>query len=142
MIWFVLFIRVHQAFLLASLVAHWLKKKKKSACDTGDPGSIPGLGRSPGEANGNPFPVFLPGKSHGQRSPVGYSPWGPKESDTNETLDNKNKPFSPSDSDSWRRDLAPHGFLSLQNLYSTLHPLLTNDAGNTKHRPTLTSLAL
>ena len=28
MIWFVLFIRVHQAFLLASLVAHWLKKKK------------------------------------------------------------------------------------------------------------------
>ena len=23
-------------------------------------------------------PVFLPGKSHGQRSPVGYSPWGCK----------------------------------------------------------------
>ena len=23
-----------------------------------------------------PTPVFLPGKSHGQSSPVGYSPWG------------------------------------------------------------------
>ena len=27
-------------------------------------------------------PVFLPGESHGQRSLVGYSPWGHKESDT------------------------------------------------------------
>ena len=31
-----------------------------------------------------PTPVFLPGESHGQRSLVGYSPWGPKESDTTE----------------------------------------------------------
>ena len=29
-------------------------------------------------------PVFLPGKSHGQRSPVGYIPWGGEESDTTE----------------------------------------------------------
>ena len=29
-----------------------------------------------------PTPVFLPEKSHGQKSLVGYSPWGPKESDT------------------------------------------------------------
>ena len=28
-----------------------------------------------------PTPVFLPGKSHGQRSLVGYSPWGHKELD-------------------------------------------------------------
>ena len=28
-----------------------------------------------------PYPVFLPGKSHGQRSLVGYTPWGCKESD-------------------------------------------------------------
>ena len=28
---------------------------KESACNVGDPGSIPGLGRSPGEGNGNPF---------------------------------------------------------------------------------------
>ena len=44
--------------------------------------SILGLGRSPGERNGNPTPIFLPGKSHGQRSLAGYnSPWGHKESD-------------------------------------------------------------
>ena len=28
---------------------------KKSACSAGDPGSIPGLGRSPGKENGNPL---------------------------------------------------------------------------------------
>ena len=33
-----------------------------------------------------PTPVFLPGKSHGRRSLVGYSPWGHKESDTTERL--------------------------------------------------------
>ena len=31
-----------------------------------------------------PTPVFLPGKSHGQRSLAGYSPWGPKELDMTE----------------------------------------------------------
>ena len=31
----------------------WLSKE--SACDAGDPGLIPGLGRSPGEENGNPL---------------------------------------------------------------------------------------
>ena len=29
-----------------------------------------------------PTPVFLPGEFHGQRSLVGYSPWGHKELDT------------------------------------------------------------
>ena len=33
-----------------------------------------------------PTPVFLPGKSHGQRSLVGYSPWGCKELDVTERL--------------------------------------------------------
>ena len=32
----------------------------------------------------NPSTIFLPGESHGQGSLVGYSPWGPKESDTAE----------------------------------------------------------
>ena len=32
--------------------------------------------------NWQPAPVFLPGKSHGQRSLAGYSPWGPKALDT------------------------------------------------------------
>ena len=55
---------------------------KESTCNAGDQYSIPRLGRSPGEENGNP--VFLPGGSHGQRSLVGYSPWGRKELDTTE----------------------------------------------------------
>ena len=33
-----------------------------------------------------PTPVFLPGEFHGQRSLVGYSPWGHEESDTTEKL--------------------------------------------------------
>ena len=32
------------------------------------------------------IPVFLPGEFHGQRSPVVYSPWGHKESDTTKQL--------------------------------------------------------
>ena len=35
---------------------------KESASNAGDLGLIPGLGRSPGEGNGNPTPVFLPGE--------------------------------------------------------------------------------
>ena len=40
----------------------------------------------PLEKEMEPTPVFLPGKSHGQRSLVGYSPWGRKESDRTERL--------------------------------------------------------
>ena len=43
-------------------------------------------GRSPGEGNGNPFQHFLPGEFHGQRTLVGYSPWGQVKSDTTERL--------------------------------------------------------
>ena len=58
---------------------------KASACNAGDLGSIPGSGRSPGEGKKcQPTPIFLPGESHGQRSLVGYSPWGRKEMDMTE----------------------------------------------------------
>ena len=57
---------------------------KESACNPGDLGSIPGFGRSPGEGNYYPLQYFLPGESHGQRSLVGYSPWGCKELDITE----------------------------------------------------------
>ena len=40
---------------------------KESACNAGDPGLISGLGRSPGEGNSKPTPVFLPGEFHGLR---------------------------------------------------------------------------
>ena len=55
---------------------------KNSPFYAGDMCSIPGLGRSPGEGNGNPLLVFLPGKSHKQRTMVGYSPWGCKKTQT------------------------------------------------------------
>ena len=37
---------------------------------------IPGSGRSPGEGNDNPFQYSCLGKSYGQKSLTGYSPWG------------------------------------------------------------------
>ena len=41
---------------------------KNLPANAGDVGSIPGLGRSPWRRKWQPTPVFLPGKSHGQRS--------------------------------------------------------------------------
>ena len=54
---------------------------KESAYSVGNSGSIPGSGRSPREGSGNPLQYTCLGKSHRQRSLVGYSPWGWKESD-------------------------------------------------------------
>ena len=47
-----------------------------SACNAGDPGSIPGLGRSLGGGPGNPLQYSCLENPHGQRSLAGYSPWG------------------------------------------------------------------
>ena len=44
----------------------------------------PWVRKSPWRRWWQPTPVSLPGESHGQRSLVGYSPWGRKESDTTE----------------------------------------------------------
>ena len=43
-------------------------------------------GKIPWRRRWQPTPVFLPGESNGQRSLVGYSPWGHKESDMTEQL--------------------------------------------------------
>ena len=48
----------------------------------GRPGSNPWVGNISWRRKWQPTPVFLPEKSHGQRSLVGYSPWGCKELDT------------------------------------------------------------
>ena len=55
---------------------------KESACNAGDSGSIPGLGRSAGEGIGYPF------QYSGRETSTDYtvSPWGHKESDTTELL--------------------------------------------------------
>ena len=57
---------------------------KESAFSAGDLGLILGLGKSPGGKYGNPLQYFSLENPHGQRSLVGYSPWGHKESDTTE----------------------------------------------------------
>ena len=59
---------------------------KSPPANAGDTDSIPGLGRSLGGKQWQPTPVFLPGESHGLRSPAGYSPWDHKELDTTEQL--------------------------------------------------------
>ena len=46
---------------------------KESACNAGDPGSIPGSGRFPGEGN-----VFLPGESPWTEEPGGQQSIGPR----------------------------------------------------------------
>ena len=51
------------------------------AFNAGDVGSIPGSGRSLGEGNGYPFHVFLPGKSHRQKSQAAIVNMVPKELD-------------------------------------------------------------
>ena len=80
---FCIYINVYLELPRASLGG---SEVKASACNTGDLGSIPGSGRSPWRRKWQPTPVFLPGESHGQRSLVGYSPRGCKESDTTEWL--------------------------------------------------------
>ena len=55
------------------------KNQPANAGDARDTSLIPGLGRFPWRRKRQSAPIFLPGKFHGQKSLVGYSPWGRKE---------------------------------------------------------------
>ena len=57
---------------------------QESACNAGDLGLIPGLGRFLGGGHSNPLQYSCPENPHGQRSLAVYSPWGCKESDMTE----------------------------------------------------------
>ena len=57
-----------------------VKNQPANAGDARDLGSIPQ------RREWQPIPVFLPGEFHGQRSLMGSSPWGRKESDMTEQL--------------------------------------------------------
>ena len=61
---------------------------KEFACNAGDPGSIPGLGRSPGVKIGYPlqYSCLENPMDKGPRSLAGYSQWDHKESDRTEQL--------------------------------------------------------
>ena len=52
---------------------------KNPPANAGDVGSVQGSGRFPWKGKWQPTPVFLPGKSHGQRSLAGYKLWGQQE---------------------------------------------------------------
>ena len=65
-----------------SQVAQWERICPANTGDTRDVCSIPGSGRLPGGGHGNPLQCSCLENPHGQRSLVGYSPWGPKELDT------------------------------------------------------------
>ena len=59
----------------------WWLSGKESTCQWRRCGFDPWVRKIPWREKWQPTPVFLPGKSHGQRSLVGYSPWGHKELD-------------------------------------------------------------
>ena len=60
------------------------KRTRLPVQETKRHGFSPWVGKIPWRRVQQPTPVFLPGESHGQRSLMGYSPWGHKESDTAE----------------------------------------------------------
>ena len=64
------------------LMLPWWLSGKESTCNAGDPGSIPGSGRSTGEGNDNSLQYSC------LENPMdrGYSPWGRKEPDINKQL--------------------------------------------------------
>ena len=59
---------------------------KESACNAGDPGSVLGSERSPGEGNGNPLQYSCPENPMDRGGLMGCSLWGLKELDTAEQL--------------------------------------------------------
>ena len=71
---------------IQTLGLSWWLSDKESASNVGDPGLIPGLGRSSGEGNGNPLQYSCWKIPWTEESGWGYSPWGHKESDTTEWL--------------------------------------------------------
>ena len=61
----------------------WLNGKE-SACQLRGCGLDPQIGKILWRRKQQPTPLFLPGKLHGQKSPVVYSPWDCRKLDTTE----------------------------------------------------------
>ena len=69
-------------YIIINGLSRWLSGKE-SACRCRRPkrqGFNPWVGKILWSRKWQPAPVFLPGKFHGQKSLVGYNPWGCKES--------------------------------------------------------------
>ena len=69
--------------LFYNMKIQWLRQKR-IILQRRKPGFDPWVGKIPWKREWLPTPVFLPGEFHGQRSLVGYSPGGHKESNTPE----------------------------------------------------------
>ena len=88
--------KIHIRFLVVMNILMWYmgflcsSVGKEFACWCRRCGFNPWVGKIPWRRKQQPIPVFLPGKSYGQRSLAGYSPCGHKESDMTEQLNNKN----------------------------------------------------
>ena len=63
-------------YIVASPLVQWVKNRRHRR-----PGFNLWVGKIPWRRKLQLTPVFLPGESHGQRSLVGYCPWGHKELD-------------------------------------------------------------
>ena len=82
------------AFLLEVMGFPGGSDGKESACNAGDLGSIPQLGRSPGGGHGNPLQCSCLENPQEQKSLAGYSPWGQKGSDMSEQLSTYTGPIA------------------------------------------------
>ena len=71
------------------LAKQWLTGKE-SACQSSRLKFDLWVWKIPQGRKWQPAPLFSPGKSHDRRSLVGHSPWGCKELDTTEQLNNSN----------------------------------------------------
>ena len=76
--------------LVSWLGLPWWLSGKEPACQCRRREFDLWFGKIPCRCKWLPTPVFLPGKSHEQGSLVGYSPWGHKESDMTQWLNNNN----------------------------------------------------
>jgi len=75
-----------KGYLLGPFGLPWWLRWKRIHLQCRGPRIDPCIEKIPWRRKWQPTPVFLPRESRGQRSLVGYSPWGCKESDTTEQL--------------------------------------------------------
>ena len=76
-----------ETVIIWSFIGHpWWLRRWIICRQCGRSGFHPWVGKIPCRSQRLPIPVFLPGKFHGQRNLVSYSPWGRKESDMTEWL--------------------------------------------------------
>ena len=77
-------------FELSPWFSGWWLSGKESACQCPISRFCPWVGKIPWRRKWQPTPISFSGKSHGQRSLVGYSPWGHKKLNMINNMNNSN----------------------------------------------------